>query len=212
MQKKMGVLLLLVMGMTALTGCKDEEDYPKSEVIIDETYKLEGTDNMEFAFSKDSTLTVLQEGIYELKINEEGKPLVRICLDDISRELPEDYGFTDYVMQARGKNTVLTFTSEEFSLDTSPMVLVPIKGKDGLLQGANFDGTYQIGDDGDSYQYIFERDGTVTMQIKQHYYADGTKMTLSDYAGDTEYYYEEDGEKLTLKNMENEPVLELVVQ
>lgn len=212
MQKKVGALMVLMLGMTVLTGCGEEDNYPKSEVIIDETYKLDGTDNMEFAFSKNSTLTVLQEGIYELKTNAEGKPMVRICLDDISRELPEDYGFTEYLLQEDGGNTVLTFTSEEFSLDTSPMILVPLKGKDGLLEGENFDGTYQIGRDGDSYQYIFEKDGTVTMKIKQHYYADKTKMTLSDDASTTEYYYEETEGKLILKNMQNEPVLELVVQ
>ena len=45
---------------------------------------------MEFHFTKDSSLYVWHTGIYELGENEDGKPIVRICLDDTKRELPED--------------------------------------------------------------------------------------------------------------------------
>lgn len=210
MQKRVGTGIMLLIGMVALSGCKSQERHPESEVIFEETYRLEGTDNMEFTFAKDSTLTVLQKGVYELKENEEGKPIVRICLDDINRELPEDYSYTEYLLSQDGKNTVLTFISEEFSLDSSPMILVPLEGKDGLLTGKQFAGSYQIGKDGDSYQYVFEEDGSVTMRIEEYYYADGTKMILSDHAGSTEYLYEETAEGITIKNIENEPVLELV--
>lgn len=70
------------------------------------------------------------------------------------------------------------------------MLLFPLKGTDGLLSGACFNGRYQIGRADDSYQYIFKEDGQVTMQVKQHYYADGKDMTLSDHAGSTDYIYE----------------------
>ena len=61
-----------------------------------------------------------------------------------------------------------------------------------------------------NYQYIFKEDGQVTMQVKQHYYADGKDMTLSDHAGSTDYIYERSEDSLVLKNTQEEPVLTLV--
>lgn len=193
------------------SGCGAGEEYPESEILFDGTYRLEGADNMEFTFGDDSTLTVWQEGLYRFG-EREGEPVVSICLDDTSRELPEDYAFTDYRLKQEGRRTILTYVSDEFSLDASPMVLVPLKGEDGLLSGSAFDGTYQIGEDGDSYQYIFKEDGGVIMQVRGHYFADGTRMTLSDHAGSTDYLYEETGQGMTLMNQESEPVFVLIRQ
>lgn len=193
------------------SGCGAGEEYPESEILFDGTYKLEGADNMEFTFDNDSTLTIWQEGLYSLE-EREGEPVVRICLDDTSRELPEDYSYTDYRLKQEGRRTILTYVSEEFSLDASPMVLVALKGEDGLLSGSAFNGTYQIGEDGDSYQYIFKKDGSIIMQVREHYFADETRMTLSDHAGSTDYLYEATGQGLTLMNQESEPILVLVKQ
>lgn len=210
MQKKKKAGILLLICAVAAAGCGIGQKYPDSEVVFDESYRLKGMDNIEFLFSKDSTLTVSQKGIYELEESSTGEPVVRICLDDIARELPEDYNFTDYLLKKEGKRTVLTFTTEEFNLDANPMVLVLLEGEDGLLSGEYFDGTYQIGEDGDSYQYIFEEDGTITMQVREHYFADEEKMTLTDYAGSTDYLYDASEEGLILKNMQGEQIMVLV--
>ena len=202
--------MVIILAMIFLPGCAKQK-YPPSEVIFEDVYYFEGMENMEFDFRADSTLTVSQKGIYELKENGEGDPVVRICLDDISRELPDDYNFTEYLAHREGGHIILTFTSEEFSLDTNPMKLTPLSGKDGLLSGKQFDGTYQIGEDGDSYQYIFKEDGTVVLQVKEYYDArkDGN-ITLADHAGRTKYVYEASGDTLVIKNRKGEPVLNLV--
>lgn len=199
----------LVAAIVLLSGCGNAK-YQNTKVVIDEVYRLEGADNMKFAFSKDSTLVVRQKGIYVLEEDESGNSMVRICLDDTSRELPEDYNYTDYLLEDKGRYVELTFTTDEFALDANPMLLFPLKGTDGLLSGLYFNGTYQIGSEGDSYQYIFKEDGQVTMQIKQHYYADGKIMKLSDHAGETEYLYELSEDELILKNKEEKPILSLL--
>lgn len=209
MEKQKMIKAAVCLSVIFFAGCETKEKYVPTKISFDGTYILEGTDNIQFTFSKDSRLTVYQKGIYKLHHNGEGEPVVGICLDDTSRELPEDYSYTNYrIVQKNGK-TQLIYTSEEFDLDESPMVLVFLEGTDGILSGKKFDGTYQIGEDGDSYQYIFEKDGTITMQIDEHYYADDTKMTLSDHAGSTDYLYETSEEGLTLKNMEEETILQL---
>ncbi|MBO5303159.1 MAG: hypothetical protein J6A92_03820 [Lachnospiraceae bacterium] len=203
---------IVMVSIVLFTGCGFLEEYTKSEVVLDGEYKLENVDNMTFSFKEKSRLIVRQTGIYEFAENAEGKLVVRICLDDISRELPEDYSFTEYLVQKNGLYTELVYTSAEFDLDTSPMVFVPVKGKDGLLTGDYFTGTYQIGTESDSYQYKFQKDGTLTMQINQQYYADEEKVTLSDSAGSTEYLYEKTEESLVLKNKKEEPILVLLLQ
>ena len=184
--------------------------YPPSEVTFEAVYHLEDAENMEFVFGADSTLTVSQTGVYELSENEEGEVILRICLDDTSRELPEDYNFTEYLVRKEDGHVILTFTTEEFNLDTNPMILYPLNGRDGLLSGDAFDGSYQIGGDGDSYQYIFAEDGSVVLQVEEYYYAGKNgRMTLKDHAGSTKYLYEATENTLTIKNRRGEPVLNL---
>ena len=206
MHKKMGMLFWVVV--LVLSGCSGGR-YPASKILLEGEYRLESTDNMNFIFSKDSTLLVLQKGIYELAETAAGEPMLRICLDDISRELPEDYNFTEYLLRKEEDHMVLTYTSEGFNLDTNPMRLYPLEGEDGLRSGVLFDGAYQIGEDGDSYQYIFEESGAVTMQVREHYYADQRQMILSDHAGRNVYLYDRTEDMLVLKNKKEEPILTL---
>lgn len=201
--------LLLLTVILLMSGC-GRERYPVSELIFEDRYSLEGAENMDFIFSKDSTLVVRQRGIYELSKNASGDPIVRICLDDISRELPEDYNFTDYLIREEKDHIALTYTSEEFDMDSGSMQLYLLEGEDGLRSDGMFDGIYQIGEDGDSYQYVFEKNGDITMQIKERYYADQEHMILVDHAGSTEYLYEQSEDKLILKNMKEEPILTLI--
>ncbi len=206
----MGRNIVLLAVIFMLSGCGAGK-FRESKVIFEDTYRLEDADNMEFIFTDDSTLTVLQKGIYELVQNEAGDPVVRICLDDISRELPEDYNFTEYLMRKVEDYIVLTYTTDEFNLDANPMKLFLLEGEDGLLSGEYFDGTYQIGEGGESYQYIFEKDGSIAMRVEERYYADQKgKMTLSDHAGSTKYLYETDKDTLILKNMKGDAVLTLI--
>ncbi len=201
--------LLLLTVILLASGC-GREKYPVSEVILEDRYALEGAENMEFVFSKDSTLVVRQRGIYELSENASGEAMVRICLDDIDRELPEDYNFTEYLIKEEEKHIALTYTSEEFDMESSPMQLYLLEGDDGLRSDELFDGAYQIGEDGDSYRYIFEKNANITMQITEHYYADSNHMILVDHAGSTEYLYEISDEGLILKNMNEEVILTLI--
>lgn len=207
MGRIMNLLLLTVILLTS--GC-GKEQYPVSEVIFEDRYTLEGAENMDFVFSEDSTLVVRQRGIYELSKNASGDPVVRICLDDISRELPEDYNFTDYLIRKEKDHIALTYTSEEFDMDSGSMQLYLLEGEDGLRSDGMFDGIYQIGEDGDSYQYVFEKNGDITMQIEERYFADQEHMILVDHAGSTEYLYEQSEDKLILKNMKEEPILTLI--
>lgn len=207
MNRKTGILFIMASAVW-LSGCGSK--YQDTKVVIDDVYRLDGAENMKFTFSEDSTLTVRQKGIYELEKNETGELMVRICLDDISRELPEDYNYTDYLLEDKGRYVELTLTTDEFDLDVKPMLLFPLKGTDGILSGTYFNGTYQIGSENDSYQYIFKEDGQVTMQVKQYYYADGKMMKFSDYAGSTDYIYEMSEDTLILKNKKEEPILTLL--
>lgn len=201
--------LLIVTAILLMSGC-GKGRYPVSEVIFEDRYALEGAENMDFIFSKDSTLLVRQRGIYELSESPSGESVVRICLDDIVRELPEDYNFTEYLIREEKGYVSLTYTSEEFDMDSNSMQLYLLEGEDGLRSEEKFDGAYQIGEDGDSYQYVFEKDGDITMQIKEHYFADSEHMILIDHAGSTEYLYEKSEDMLILKNMNEEPILTLI--
>ena len=106
-------------------------------------------------------------------------------------------------------SVLLTFTTEEFDLDSEPMVLFWLNGEQGFSSDSYFEGTYQIGEDGDSYQYLFHKDGSITMQVTERYFADEEQVTLIDYAGSTKYLYEKSEDTLILKNMQKEPVLTL---
>lgn len=209
---KQGAAAFAVFTCILMTGCGFFGKYPESEVILDGKYKLQNVDNVRFSFQNKSELIIRQTGIYEFTKNADGKSVVRICLDDISRELPEDYSFTEYLVQKDGLYTELIYTSEEFDLESSPMLFVPLKGTDGLFAGDYFTGTYQIGTESAHYQYKFEKDGTLTMQVEQQYYADEKKVTLSDNVGSTEYLYEKTEESLILKNMDEESILVLLPQ
>ncbi len=204
----MGRVFLLFFALLGLSGCGGGK-FRDSKVIFEGTYYLEDTENMKFVFSEDSTLTVMQEGIYEMTENEEGEPVIRICLDDISREMPEDYGFTEYRMREADDSVALTYTTDAFQLDENPMLLFHLEGEDGLLLGACFDGTYQIGEGGESYQYIFEKDGGITMQVEERYYADKGKLTLTDHAGSTHYLYEASEDTLMIRNRKEELIMTL---
>lgn len=201
--------LLLFGVILLLSGCGKGKALV-SDVIFEESYSLEDAENMDFIFSKDTTLIVRQRGIYELGEDVSGEAIVRICLDDIERELPEDYNFTEYLIREEKRNIVLIYTSKEENADSGSMQLYLLEGDDGLRSKEMFDGAYQIGEDGDSYQYVFEKDGNVTMQITEQYYADETHMILADHAGSTEYLYERSEDTLILKNREEEPVLTLI--
>lgn len=200
--------MLLLLFVLIFPGCG--KGYPRSEIVFDAAYYLEGTENICFDFSKDSKLEIAQKGVYELTTDEKGTQLVRICLDDVNRELPEDYHYTEYRLREQKEYVELVYTSTEFDLDSTPMILIPMKGEHGLTSGEWFNGVYQIGEDGDSYQYVFEEDGTVTMRIEAHYYADKERMRLSDHAGDTEYLYECSEDRMTLKNTQEEMILNLI--
>lgn len=201
--------LILITAALFFSGC-GQGKYPPSEVVFEDVYHLQDAENMEFAFGADSMLTVSQKGIYELGENGEGDVTLRICLDDTSRELPEDYNFSEYLVRREEGHIILTFTTEEFNLDANPMLLFSLRGEDGLLSGEPFDGAYQIGEDGDSYQYIFRKDGSVVLRVEEYYYAgkDG-RMTLKDHAGSTKYQYEVSGDMLVIKNRKGESVLTL---
>lgn len=206
---KKGTAAAMMAVTLCFCGC-GKGKLPPSEVVFEDVYHLADAENMKFEFRADSTLTVSQKGIYELDENEDGDVVLRICLDDTGRELPEDYNFTGYLVRREDGHLVLTFTTEEFNLDANPMLLFSLGGEDGLLSGSPFCGSYQIGEDGDSYQYIFEEDGTVVLQVEEFYYAgkDG-QMTLRDHAGSTKYLYETSENRLIIKNRKGEPVLTL---
>ncbi len=206
---KKGMAAAMLTAALCLCGCGGGK-LPPSEVVFTDVYHLADAENMKFDFRADSTLTVSQKGIYELNETEDGDAVLRICLDDTGRELPEDYNFTEYLVREEDGHLILTFTTEEFNLDANPMLLFWLKGEDGLLSGSPFRGAYQIGEDGDSYQYIFEEDGSVVLQVEEFYYAgkDG-RMTLRDHAGSTKYLYETSEDGLIIKNRKGEPVLSL---
>lgn len=205
MSRTAGILLTAVSLL--LSGCGI--NHTVSKVIFDDIYRLKDADNIEFAFSKDSMLVVSQKGIYELAESSTGEPLLRICLADISRELPEDYDFTEYRMKKQQKQIILTLATDAFELDANPMVLSYLEGEDGLLSGSAFEGVYQIGADTDSYQYLFEEDGSVVLQIRQRYYADEGRITLSDHGGSTDYLYKAEEDTLVIQNLKGEPILNL---
>ncbi len=206
-----GSAVFLILGFLCamlLSGCGSSEEYPKSEIIFEGEYVLEGTENIEFIFYKDSTLKVVQSGVYEFSKGENGN-LLRICFDDTSRELPEDYSYTDYQVEQKGRYVYLTFFSENVEEEQQPMMLKLLSGTDGLAGGEYFTGTYQIGRDGDSYQYIFSEDGTVVLQIKERYYAKDDSLTLSDDSGSTDYKYELTDEQMKINNLMGETILSL---
>ena len=128
MKQKLAKALLLIFSGILLTGCGVLEKYTESEVVLDGKYKMENVDNVTFSFRDKKNLIVRQSGIYEFTKNAEGESVIRICLDDTSRELPEDYSYTEYLLKKDGLYTKLIYTSEEFDLEESPMLLVPLKG------------------------------------------------------------------------------------
>ena len=89
------------------------------------------------------------------------------------------------------------------------MALRLLKGTEGISGGKPFSGTYQIGREGNDYQYIFSEDGTVLMEINEYYYIEGEKLTLSDSSGSTDYRYELTEEQITINNLLGETILSL---
>lgn len=191
-----------------LSGCGSAEEHPASQVILEGEYIHKGMDNIVFTFSKDSTLKVVQSGVYEFGENGEGKSVLKICFDDISRELPEDYNYTCYQIEHDRRYVYLTLDVEEGD-PPNPMALRLLKGTEGISKGEFFSGTYQIGKEGNDYQYIFSEDGTVLMEIHEYYYIEGEKLTLSDSSGSTEYRYELTEEQFTINNLLGETILSL---
>lgn len=205
--------LFLITGffcVLLLAGCSREKEYPGTKVVLEGEYVLDDMENINFTFSKNSTLRVVQSGVYEFARNSDGKMTLRMCYADASRELPEDYSYSDYVVEQKGKEVYLTFFSASVQEEEHPVILKKIKGTDGLAKGELFSGTYQIGESENSYRYIFFEDGTVEMQINEHYYAEGEKITLSDDFGSTDYKYELSGERLEIKTLTGENVLSLI--
>lgn len=211
--KKIALILQvgLLMGMT---GCQNTggRAIKPSEVTFEGVYKQEGVDNVEFLFAEDSTLQMNQHGIYELKQNKDGSTVVRLCFDDISRELPEDYNYMDYDVLEMGKRLKLTYITQDESIDVEPIELVLLKGKNGLLGKEYFNGTYGIAIGSNGFHYVFEKDGTVHMQVNQNYYADKTTMEIYDDLGSTDYLYQEQNGRFTLKNKQGDIIFELIKQ
>lgn len=191
-----------------IIGCgRAKEERPVSQVIIEGEYRQKGTDNIDFIFTRDSTLRVVQSGVYDFGKNSDGQDILRMCFDDISRELPEDYNYTNYVIESDRRYVYLTLDGAKG--DAKPMALRLLKGTEGISRGELFSGTYQIGGEGNDYQYIFSEDGTVLMEINEYYYIEGEKLTLSDSSGSTDYRYELTEEQITINNLLGETILSL---
>lgn len=194
-----------------ICGCGSAKKHPASQVILEGEYIHKGMDNIVFTFSEDSTLKVVQSGVYEFGKNSEGKSILKICFDDISRELPEDYNYTCYRIEHDRRYVYLTLDIEEEE-SPKPMALRLLKGTEGISKGELFSGTYQIGREGNDYQYIFSEDGTVLMEIHEYYYIEGEKLTLSDSSGSTDYKYELTETEFTINNLLGETILSLEKQ
>lgn len=205
--KAVGLIFLLLV-----TGCGSIRSIAESPESLDGEYKVDNVDNITFFFENRRFLTVQQSGIYELAENEAKEPVVRICLEDIDRVMPEDYSFSEYVMKKDRMYTTLTFCSELQGKTEETVDLIFINGTDGLLGRKPFEGTYQIGVEGDDYQYQFKEDGTLILQVEQRYYAEDKSVTLTDAFGKTAYIYEKNEAGLELKNQMGETVLQLVLQ
>lgn len=198
-----------------LSGCGKSREHPPSQVILEGEYKVEGVENIVFTFYKDSTLKVEQSGIYAFGENSQGKDLLKMCFDDTSRELPEDYSFTEYLVEWDRRYVYLTLDMDSFGdaepeEKPKPMALRFLKGTEGISQGRPFSGTYQIGRAGSDYLYIFSENETVLMQIHENYYIEGEKLTLSDSSGSTDYKYELTEKQVKINNLLGENVLSLI--
>ena len=121
-----------------------------------------------------------------------------MCFDDTSRELPEDYSFTEYLVEWDRRYVYLTLNGD-FSGNTEPeekpkpMALRFLKGTEGISQGRPF-----------------SEDETVLMQIHENYYMEGEKLTLSDSSGSTDYKYELTENQIKINNLLGENVLSLI--
>lgn len=202
-----GCVLLLL-----LAGCGKVQSIAESPVSLDGEYKLETVDNITFLFEDRRFLTVQQNGVYELTESSAGKPMVRICLGDMDREMPGDYTFSEYELKRDRMYIHLEFVSDLLENAEGEMDLIFIEGTDGLLEGELFEGTYQMGAKGDDYQYQFKKDGTLILQVEQRYYAKDEEVTLSDAFGETKYIFEKNEAGLELKNQMGETVLPLILQ
>lgn len=197
-----------------LSGCGKSQEHPISQVILEGEYRVEGVENINFTFYKDSTLKVEQSGIYEFGKNSHGKSILKICFDDITRELPEDYNYTEYLVEWDRRYVYLTLDADssgdlEQEEKQKPMALRLLKGTEGISKGEPFSGTYQIGRQGSDYQYIFSQDKSVLMQIHEYYYIQGEKLTLSDSSGSTDYKYELTDNQIKINNLLGEKILSL---
>ena len=215
MGKDTAIFVLGFFCVIFLSGCGKSQEHPASQVILEGEYRVEGVENIVFTFYKDSTLKVEQSGIYSFGENSQGKDLLKMCFDDTSRELPEDYSFTEYLVEWDRRYVYLTLNGD-FSGNTEPeekpkpMALRFLKGTEGISQGRPFSGTYQIGRAGSDYLYIFSEDETVLMQIHENYYMEGEKLTLSDSSGSTDYKYELSENQIKINNLLGEYVLSLI--
>lgn len=192
-----------------VSGCGSIGAPKPSEVIIEGKYHLNEAGNMEFEFTKDSRLTVTQNGIYEFS-REDGKPVLRMCFDDISTELPEDYQFIEYQISKDGNKIKLTYLPGEDAIVAKDMTLTFQEGSDKLSDEKPFTGVYQMGEHEDSYQYHFDKDGKVIFKVNETYYADKEMITLSDNSGTTRYLYEKKEDEFLLKNLQGDLIFELV--
>ena len=207
MERRTAFLLFGFLCAAGITGCGKAREHPASQVIIEGEYRQKGIDNIDFIFSRDSTLKVVQSGVYGFGENSDGEDILKMCFDDTSRELPEDYNYTNYVIESDRRYVYLTLDMAEE--DIKPMALRLLKGTEGISEGEPFSGTYQIGGEGNDYQYIFSEDGTVLMEINEYYYIEGEKLTLSDSSGSTDYRYELTEEQITINNLLGETILSL---
>lgn len=215
MEKNTVFLVLGFFCVICLSGCGKSRENPPSQVILEGEYKVEGVENIVFTFYDDSTLKVEQSGIYDFDKNSQGKDLLKMCFDDTSRELPEDYNFTDYLVECDRRYVYLTLdTDQTWNLEPEekpkPMALRLLKGSEGISKGRPFSGTYQIGREGSDYLYIFSKDKTVLMQIHENYYIEGEKLTLSDSSGSTDYKYELTENQVKINNLLGENILSLI--
>lgn len=214
MGKDTAIFVLGFFCVIFLSGCGKSQEHPASQVILEGEYRVEGVENINFTFYKDSTLKVEQWGIYDFGENGGGNPMIKMCFDDTTRELPEDYNYTEYLVEWDRRYVYLTLDAEQagdFGQEEKPkpMALRLLKGTEGISKGEPFSGTYQIGGEGSDYQYIFSKDKTVMMQIHEYYYIEGEKLTLSDSSGSTDYKYELTENQIKINNLFGENILSL---
>lgn len=201
-----GILLLLVI--TMFGGCGKKQTLPQSDCILSGKYEVAKMPNMTIQFFQDGRAKVLQRGVYRLEKTKD-RNLVRICFDDISQELPEDYTYTEYEAVKKRNAVLLQLYWNDTVQEDKNMLLVFEQGEDGLLKGEAFDGSYHIGSKREGYHYQFQQDGQVMIHIELSYYTKDDWLTLVDASGETRYRYELQEEEIIMKSERGDVIMTL---